>query len=184
MRTTRTMTVFCALSIVSAPVLATQVKADTRIPTGTRATVALRGWLSSADANVGDTFEAALINDILVEGQLVVPAGATFVGRVAEVERARDMSRGGELTLVIDRLVSGDGESTTALATVTGVAEGGKLEGEGDRGKRAGIGGAIGGFLGAIVGGRGKDVELPEDTYLLVKFDWQVDVTWTWQPQS
>ena len=203
MRTKRTIAVFCALSIVAAPVLASQANADSRIPSGTRATVALRGWLSSADANVGDAFEAELVNDILVEGEIVVPAGATFVGRVADVERARDMSRGGKLTLVIDRLASGSGDSTAALATVTGVAEGGKLEGEDDKGKRAGIGGAIGGVLGAIIGGtagflvglvvgaggaiaggRGKDVELPEGTYLLVKFDGQVDVTWTWQPQS
>ncbi len=203
MQATRMIAVLCALSIAAVPVLATQASADTHIPSGTRATVALRGWLSSADANVGDTFEAALVNDILVEGQLVVPAGSTLVGRVADVERARGMSRGGKLTLVIDRLVSGDGDSTPALATVTGVAEGGELEGKDDKGKRAGIGGAIGGALGAIIGGaagllvglvvgaggaiaggRGKDVELPEDTYLLVKFDQQVDVTWTWQPQS
>ena len=120
MQATRMIAVLCALSIAAVPVLATQASADTHIPSGTRATVALRGWLSSADANVGDTFEAALVNDILVEGQLVVPAGSTLVGRVADVERARGMSRGGKLTLVIDRLVSGDGDSTPALATVTG----------------------------------------------------------------
>lgn len=198
MQTARTVAVLCALSIAAAPVVAAQA-ADTRIPSGTRTTVALRGWLSSADANVGDTFEATLVNDILVEGQLVVPAGATFVGRVADVERARGMSRGGKLTLVIDRLASGDGNSTAALATVTGVAEGGELEGQDDKGKRAGIGGALGPIIGgtagllvglvvgaggAIAAGRGDDVELPEDTYLLVKFDRQVEVTWTWQPQS
>ena len=33
-------------------------------------------------------------------------------------------------------------------------------------------------------GADGDDVELPEDTYLLVKSDRQVEVTWTWQPQS
>lgn len=130
-----------------------------------------------------------------MEGQLVVPAGSTFVGRVAAVERARSMNRGGTLTLVIDRLASGNGDSSTALATVTGVAEGGELEGRDDRGKRARIGGVIGGAAGllvglvvgaggAIAGGRGRVVELPENTYLLVKFDQQIDVTWTWQLQS
>ncbi len=202
MRTTRTIAFVCALSIIAAPLLAAQ-EAHIGVPSGTRATIALRGWLSSADANVGDAFEAELVNDIFVEGQLVVPAGATFVGRVAEVERARSRSRGGKLTLVIDRLVSGDGDSAPALATVTGVADGSELEGDDDKGKKAGIGGAIGGVLGAIIGGttgllvglvvgaggaiagaRGKDVELPENTYLLVKFDRLVDVTWTWQPQS
>ena len=41
MQTTYTIAVLCALSIVAAPVLATQAGADMHIPSGTHATVAL-----------------------------------------------------------------------------------------------------------------------------------------------
>jgi hypothetical protein len=141
------------------------------------------------------------VNDITSEGQVIVPAGAIFVGRVAAVERGRGLSRGGKLTLVIDRLVSGDGESAAAPGTVTGLQEGEDLEGDEEKGKKAAIGGGIGGVVGAIFGGttglliglavgaggaiaagKGKDVELPEGTQLLVKFDQEIQITWSWRP--
>lgn len=191
------LVVLAVLSLIAAPALA-----QSSVPPGTRATLALQGWLSSEDAEVGDTFEAKLVEAISVEGQEVVPAGSIFVGRVAAVQQAQGRSRGGELTLVIDRLVSGQGDSAAAPGTITGV-EDGDLEGKDNTGKSAGIGAAIGGVAGAILGGgkgaligaaigagggiaagRGKDVQLPEGTRLLVKFDSQVTVTWDWRPQT
>lgn len=186
--------------LIAAPALA--VPAQQRVPPGTRATLVLSGWLSSADASPGDTFEATLAEDVIVEGVTVVPAGAVFTGRIVEVEHARKASRGGKLVLVVDRLVSGDGESASAPGTVTGVEEG-KLEGKDEKGKSAGVGALIGGIAGAVLGGgkglligaaagagggvianRGEDVQLPEGTRLLVKFDREVTVTWTWKPQG
>jgi len=200
MRVRRSTALTAALAILFAPGLSA-AQSPHLIPPGTRATLALKGWLSSEDADVGDTFEAWLVSDISVEGQLVVPAGAIFVGRVAAVESAKSRSRGGELTLIFDKLVSGDGRSAAAPATVSGLVEGTQTEGKNNTAKNAGIGGAIGGVLGAIVGGstglliglavgagggmvagRGKEVTLPEGTQLLVKFDQQVEVTWDWAP--
>ena len=200
MHVRRSIALATALAIFAAPGLSA-ASSPSQIPPGTRATLALKGWLSSKDANVGDTFEAWLVNDISVEGRLVVPAGAIFVGRVAAVQSAKARSRGGELTLIFDKLVSGDGRSAASPATVTGLVEGTETEGKDNTAKNAGIGGAVGGVLGAIVGGstglliglavgagggmvagRGKEVTLPEGSQLLVKFDQQVDVTWDWAP--
>jgi len=200
MHVRRSLALATALAILAAPGLSA-ASSSNLIPTGTRATLALKGWLSSKDANVGDTFEAWLVNDISVEGQLVVPAGAIFVGRVAAVQPAKARSRGGELTLIFDKLVSGDGRSAASPATVTGLVEGTETEGNDNTAKNAGIGGAVGGVLGAIVGGstglliglavgagggmvagRGKEVTLPEGSQFLVKFDQQVEVSWDWAP--
>ncbi len=200
MRVRRSIALAAALAILAAPGLSAAANPNL-IPPGTRATFALKGWLSSKDANVGDTFEAWLVHDITVEGQLIVPAGAIFVGRVAAAQSAKSRSRGGELTLIFDKLVSGDGRSAAAPATVTALVEESQTEGSDNTAKNAGIGGAIGGVLGAIVGGstgllvglavgaggglvagRGKEVTLPEGTQLLVKFDQQVEVTWDWAP--
>jgi len=200
MHVRRAIALAAALAILAAPGLGAAASPNL-IPPGTRATLALKGWLSSKDAHVGDTFEAWLVHEISVEGQLVVPAGAVFVGRVAAVQTAKSRSRGGELTLIFDKLVSGDGRSADAPATVTGLVEGTQTDGKDNTAKNAGIGGAIGGVLGAIVGGstgllvglavgagggmvagRGKEVTLPEGSQLLVKFDRQVEVTWNWAP--
>ena len=206
----RALGLLLASSLVGGPALAAasetqEASSDSlrRVPPGTRATLELRGWLTSRDAAPGDHFEATLAEDILVEGQVAVPAGATFVGRVAAVERAQRPSKGGQLTLVIDRLVSGDGESTPAPGTVTAVHEGEDLRGTGARGDQAAKGGVIGGILGGLIGGvdgalagiivgsggalaasRGRDIELLEGTRLLVKFDGEVRVTWTWRAES
>jgi len=196
---TRVTALLCSLALLATPVLALQ----DQVPPGTRTTLVLKGWLSSKDANVGDTFEAYNAEDITVEGQVVVPAGATFVGRVAAVERSRALSRGGKLTLVVDKLVSGDGRSTASPGTVTDLEEGSKLEGKEKKGEKAAIGGGIGGIVGAIVGGtagllvglavgaggaiaagKGKEVQLAEGTRLLVKFDQEVMVTWSWRAQQ
>ncbi len=200
----RIVALVCALTIATGPVLAAAaMPSQAKVPVGTRVTLALKGWLSSKDANVGDTFEATLTEDISSEGQVVIPAGAIFVGRVAGVERASGLSKSGKLTLVIDKLVSGDGRSAAAPGSVTGLEEGGEIKGENKSAKKAAIGGGIGGILGAIVGGttgllvglavgaggaiaagKGENVTLPEGTRLLVKFDQEVDVTWGWRPQS
>ena len=138
----RSLALATALAILAAPGLSA-ASSPGLIPTGTRATLALKGWLSSKDASVGDTFEAWLVNDISVEGQLVVPAGAIFVGRVAAVQPAKARSRGGELTLIFDKLVSGDGRSAASPATVSGLVEGTETEGKDNTAQNAGIGGAV-----------------------------------------
>jgi hypothetical protein len=187
------------LAVLLTPVL---TAAQERVPPGTRATLEMTTWVSSKDAVIGDIFEAKLVSSITSEGMVVVPEGATFVGRVAAVERAGGMSKSGKLTLVIDRLVSGDGESAPAPGTITGLQEGGDLKGKGEQGKKAAIGGGIGGIVGAIVGGTtgllvglavgvggaiagtdGGDITLPEGTELLVKFDQEINVTWSWRAQ-
>ncbi len=179
------------------------IAAQSAVPTGTHATLRLSTWLSSKNAAEGDTFEATLKEDITLEGEVIVPAGVTFVGRVAAVEHAKRPSTAGKLTLVVDELLSGNGYSTPALGTITGLEDGEELEGESrDAGKAAKtgvIGGVLGGLLGGVKGAllgivlgaggslaasSGEDVELPEGTYLQVTFDREVDVTWTWRAQE
>ena len=173
------------------------------VPRGTRAVLRLKGWLSSEEAEPGDRFEATLVEEITVDGRVAVPAGAIFGGRVVEVEKARRLSRGGKLTLIIDKLVSGEGPESPAAGRITGLAGGEDLKGDGASGDGAAkggiagalLGGLLGGTKGALIGiaigtggslaaGRGKPLELPEGTYLRVKFDQEVKVTWTWKSQS
>ena len=167
------------------------------IPQGTRVVIQLKGWLNSKDAQEGDRFEAIAVEAVEDHGRVVVPEGALFQGYVAEVEKGRRPSRGGKLTLVIDRAQSLDGQVTAVKATVVGAAYGEEFEGDGLDGsgaiKRgilgAVLGGLLGGPTGALVGigvgsgstifaGKGEDVDLPPGTQLRVRFDTSVSVTW------
>lgn len=167
------------------------------VPEGTRVIIELEGWLSSDDAEVGDRFEATATDDVLVDGRVAIPRDTLFEGYVAAVERARRASRGGALTLIVDRVYDDPDSPTAVRATVVGAAYGADLEGEDvdtDRAVRRGIlgaviGGLIGGGKGALIGlgigsggtllaEKGEEVDLPPGTRLRVRFETSVAVTW------
>lgn len=58
------------------------------VPTGTEITIRLRTALSSADARVGDSFEAVLDNAVVVAGEMIVPRGAAVSGSVVDTKVA------------------------------------------------------------------------------------------------
>lgn len=80
--------------------------------------------VSSADAHVGDTVDFEVLQDISVNGTLVIPKGGVAVGTVTEAQPKRRMARGGKLEINIDyvKLVNGD---KAALRAVKGGKGGG-----------------------------------------------------------
>ncbi len=171
------------------------------IPQGTNITVQLATWLSSKNAVVGDRFSVYLAEPILVGGQVAVPAGAVFEGLVTAVDRAGRVSDGGKLSLLIDRLRGDAGQIADTRGWVVGNGAGKDLKGKSvDLGSTA-AGAAVGGVLGALLGGKegaligigvgaggalladkGKEVDLPQGSYLRVELQAPVNVTWAWKP--
>jgi PEGA domain len=80
--------------------------------------------VSSADAHVGDTVDFEVLQDISVNGTLVVPKGGIGVGTVTEAQPKRRMARGGKLEINVDyvKLLNGD---KAALRAVKGGNGGG-----------------------------------------------------------
>ena len=121
----------------------------------------LNRTVSSADAHVGDTVDFEVLDDITLNGTLVIPKGGLAFATVTEAQAKRRMARGGKLDINIDyvKLVSGD---RAALRAVRG--------------------GNGGGHTGAMVGGmvatslvffpaapfflfmHGKDISIPKGT--------------------
>jgi PEGA domain len=117
--------------------------------------------ISSADAHVGDTVDFEALDDITVNGTLVIPKGGLAFATVTEAQAKRRMARGGKLDINIDyvKLVSGDKAALRAVKDVKG-----------------------GGHTGAMVGGmvatgilffpaapfflfmHGKDISIPKGT--------------------
>jgi hypothetical protein len=80
--------------------------------------------VSSADAHVGDTVDFEVLQDVSVNGTLVIPKGGFAFGTVTEAQPKRRMARGGKLEINIDyvKLVSSD---KAALRSVKGGSGGG-----------------------------------------------------------
>src|ERR1700689_2858823 len=82
--------------------------------------------VSSADAHVGDTVDFEVLDDISVNGTLVVPKGGIAFGTVTEAQPKRRMARGGKLEINVDyvKLLNGD---KAALRSVKGGNGGGHV---------------------------------------------------------
>jgi hypothetical protein len=80
--------------------------------------------ISSADATVGQTIPFEVVEDVLVDGVVVVPKGGNAWATVTAAQSKRRMGRGGKLDLNIDRVRLVDG-SKTLLSAVKNTKGGG-----------------------------------------------------------
>jgi PEGA domain len=135
----------------------------------------LNRTISSADAHVGDTVDFEALDDITVNGTLVIPKGGLAFATVTEAQAKRRMARGGKLDINIDyvKLVSGDRAALRAVKDVKG-------------------GGHTGGMVGGMVVTsivffpaapfflfmHGKDISIPKGTEITayVNGDTKLDI--------
>lgn len=131
--------------------------------------------ISSGDAHVGDTIDFEVLEDISVNGTLVIPKGGLAFATVTEAQAKRRMARGGKLDINIDyvKLVSSEKAALRAVKDMKG-----------------------GGHTGAMVGGmvatsivffpaapfflfmHGKDISIPKGTEVTayVNGDMKLDI--------
>jgi hypothetical protein len=128
---------------------------------GTPVRLRINRTISSGDAHVGDTVDFEVLEDISVNGTLVIPKGGLAFATVTEAQAKRRMARGGKLDINIDyvKLLSSDKAALRAVKDMSG-----------------------GGHTGAMVGGmvatsivffpaapfflfmHGKDISIPKGT--------------------
>jgi hypothetical protein len=82
----------------------------------------LNRTISSSDAKVGDTIDFEVLQDISVNGTLVIAKGALAYATVTEAQAKRRMGRAGKLDINIDyvKLVTGDRAALRAVKDVQG----------------------------------------------------------------
>jgi hypothetical protein len=128
---------------------------------GTPVHLVLSENLSSADAVTGQTVEFEVVDDVIVNGFVVIPHGATAWATVTDAEHKRRMGRAGKLDLNVDKVRLADGEKAMLRAV-----------------KDAKGGGHTGAMVGAMVATslvvwpaaplfllmHGKDVTIPKGT--------------------
>ena len=72
--------------------------------------VKLSKTISSATAHVGDAVEFEVVEDVIVEGVAVLPAGSKTSGVIAEAEPKKRFGHGGKLAFSITSMMLADGE--------------------------------------------------------------------------
>lgn len=142
---------------------------------GTPVRLRINRTISSADAHVSDTVDFEVLDDIMVNGTLVIAKGGLAFATVTEAQPKRRMARGGKLDMNIDyvKLVSGEKAALRAVKDVKG-------------------GGHTGGMVGGIVATsivffpaaplfllmHGKDISIPKGTEITayVNGDMKLDI--------
>ncbi len=149
---------------------------------GTPVKMRINRTVSSADAHVGDTIDFEVLEDISLNGTLVIPKGGLAFATVTEAQAKRRMARGGKLDINIDyvKLVSSEHAALRAVKDLKG-----------------------GGHTGAMVGGmvatslvffpaapfflfmHGKDISIPKGTEVTayINGDMKLDIA-KFQPAS
>jgi len=156
------------------------------VPAGTELDARMQTALNSGTAQVEDRFEATTLVDLMTDGRVAIPSGSVLRGVVSSVEAATRTNRTAKMTVTFDQ-VTVNGRDYPLRGTVTEA-----LQGEGIKGDigKAGAGAAIGGILGAVLGGgkgallgvliggggtiaatEGKELDLPQGTVLRVRLD-------------
>lgn len=80
------------------------------LPNGTPIRVKLSKTISSATAHVGDAVELEVVEDLIVDGVTVLPAGSKVSGMIAQAEPKKRFGHGGMLAFSITSITLADGE--------------------------------------------------------------------------
>lgn len=154
------------------------------IPSGTTLAVSVQTSLSSATANVGDTWTGSVERPVVVDGRVLIPEGSTVTGTVSDVRPASHGERAmldlalssvnveGRSYRVHGRTEPIEAGSTRArnLGAIAAGAGAGALIGHavGHGGKGTLIGGLLGGAAatGAVAASKGYQVVLKPGTRL------------------
>jgi hypothetical protein len=142
------------------------------LPAGTSMTVKLETTLATFSNKAGDPFRGSVAQPIMLNGQTIVPAGATVEGRVTKVTEPRRINGKPTIGLFPETLILPTGQRFMLNATVvdTNIGNGSDVNAEGqfkgsghdrkdqiETGMGTGggmlIGGLIGGGPGLLIGG-------------------------------
>lgn len=162
-----------------------------RVPVATEMDVRLQTPLNSATAKVEQRFEATTLVDVVMNTEIVIPAGTLVRGFVASVRPAGRVDRKGSLTLSFDEMVL-TGQRPPLRASVVSAMEGKMNDDTGRIGTGAAVGGVLGGIMGGLKGALagiligaggtiaatdGANADLPLGTIVRIRLDQPLEIT-------
>ena len=167
------------------------------LPAGTVFQLEIVEAASSKTSAVGDATSARIVQDVVVGGEVVVPAGSVVSGTVAEANPANRFAGMSSLGLHFDTLETPNGkehpvdflyrtekrgEKKKDAATIGGATVGGAILGrilKDDKSEGTKEGAIAGAVIGTAIAGatKGQEVELPAGTPVQVELTSPVTVT-------
>jgi hypothetical protein len=90
------------------------------LPAGTRCKILLLGNVSASRSKAGDEVPALLLEPVVLNSRVVLPAGTLFKGRVAKRTSPRWLSRSGSLYLIFTEVTLPEGTRLPIAASLAG----------------------------------------------------------------
>ena len=133
------------------------------VPAGTRLPIALRQPITTKGARVGDPIYAQTTFPVVIDGDMVIPAGTWVQGVVDNVKRAGRIKGTAELQFHLTKLIYANGYTLDIAAAIdqvpgsetSSVKEPGTVKQNSQKGKdleRVGTAASQGGQIGALAG--------------------------------
>ena len=150
---------------------------DHAIHDGTPIKLRLAENLSSADAHAGQEIPFECVDEVQVDGVVVLPKGSAAVGTVTEAESKRTMGRAGKLDIAISYARLKDNEKVALRATKE--AKGGSHTGAMAGAMVATVALSFGLAAPLFLFMKGKDITIPQGTEItaFVEGDMRLDMT-------
>lgn len=102
--------VFVTLSGAVGPAARLAAQQDSVLHEGTPVRMRMNRTVSSADAKVNENVDFETLDDVAVNGLVVIPKGSTAIATITEAVPKRRMARGGKLAMNIDYVRLPNGE--------------------------------------------------------------------------
>jgi hypothetical protein len=165
------------------------------LPAGTAIRVRLDTDLGSKISQPGDSFTASVADNILKDGEIVVPKGARTEGTVIDAKPLGRFKGGALLSVKLERVHTRWGSYPVATSSISKAEQGKGKRSAGFIGGGAGLGAIIGGIagggkgaaIGALAGGGAgtagtaftgnKQIVLPAESLLTFTLDHSVRIT-------
>jgi hypothetical protein len=171
MRKSVSAVLLCAFLAVSAVRVMPQAAREATIEAETKARIILQSQLNSKLNEPGDPISAVLDEPVYVNGELVLPRGTEFHGRVSEATPAARGQKNGKIGVVFEQIRMPWGEVPVAIAITAiddwnsnekmkandeGQVKGGRSgKRTAENVERGGTIGAVGGLATVLLGGGG-----------------------------
>jgi len=132
------------------------------LPAGTVCRILLLEDISASKSHTGDEIHARLLEPILSDSHVVIPAGSMFEGRVVKATRPRAPSRAGALTIAFESVLLPEGQRVPVSASLAsvGVTAGSPVKMDREGGLHGSRPGAMWMLInGGVAGGIAKEVD-------------------------
>lgn len=93
------------------------------VPSGTKIPIIMDTAVDSDTSQEGDEFSARTAEDLVIDGQMAVPAGSIIKGRIAQLNAPKALNRSGSVALKFDTVTTPDNRQIPIVANL--VARGG-----------------------------------------------------------